>query len=100
MEPDHPTSHLFSTTSTPLFFSQHQGRTAIAQQNQTIAFVDEQLRLSYTLKTHLNDKTWSIKMKDNVLVRGSVEGGVTLWDIREAHPSKPIHAFNSNFVAI
>lgn len=98
MEPDRPSNHIFSTSATPLFFSQNQGKIAVAQQNQTIAFIDQELRLTSIFKTNLTDKVWSIKMKDNVLVRGSCEGSVTLWDIREASPGKPLHTFNSTCV--
>lgn len=79
-EPNH--NNIFTTFSTPLFYSKYQGRIALANQNQTISLIDEELRLFHSMKTKLDDKPWSLKMKDNVLIRGSCEGSVTLWDIR------------------
>ena len=66
----------------------------MAHADQKIVLFDPQFKLYSFQDSQFQGKTWSLKMKDNILVRGSSQGIVDLWDIREFGSVKKIHSFN------
>ena len=95
MEPLPKETKLFSSLAQPVLYSQYNNSIAIAHADQRIIFLDTELKVSLMMENTLKDKPWSLKMKENIVMRGGSQGTLSLWDIRDLNCPKTIHTFQS-----
>ena len=73
---------------------QWNGYTTVAHEDSKMVVFDPEFNMYSFNDPAIKDKHWSLRMKDNILMRGGSEGNVSLWDMRSFGSAKPIHSFN------
>ena len=94
MESENHSQPFLQTHSRPLVYSATNSLIAIANEPNALLLLDPALEHPLTIPSLATDRTLSLKLTPNLLVRGGNEGHINIWDMRQPATPTHLHSFH------